>query len=66
MFIPYLKNRFRFLIQQYILNNKINENGMDKNEGTLNLIFCCTTFGGNHCKQAISVALNVMSAPVNR
>lgn len=45
-----------------ILNNKTHENRLDKNACTLNLIFCCTTFGGIHCKQVISVALSGTSA----
>lgn len=38
---------------------------MDKNDGTLNLIFCCTAFRGNHCKQVISVvAVNRYFGPL--
>lgn len=38
---------------------------MDKNYGTLKQIFCCISFRGNHCKQAISVALNETTAAVS-
>ncbi len=53
-----------FFIQQNILNNKTNENGMDKNDETHNLICCCTTFRGNQCNQTFSVALNETCASV--
>lgn len=55
-----------FLNQQNILNFQSNENGMDKNDGSLNLIFCCTAFTDHHCKQAIYLALIEISATANR
>lgn len=53
------------MIQQNILNNKTTENGMNKNDGTHNLIFCCTANRGTHFKQDIFVAPIETSAPVN-
>lgn len=35
---------------------------VDKNDGTPNLIFCCTNVWGNPCSQTISVTLKDTSA----
>lgn len=42
----------------------MNETGLQKNTGTLNLVFIWTTFGGNHWNQVISVIVNVTCAQV--
>ena len=57
---------FWIMVQQNHLKKQTNETGLDKNDGNINLIFCCTTFWGNHCNQVISVTLNETSAPVDR
>lgn len=53
------------MVQQIYFEKRTNDSGLDKNDGTLNLILCCTTFGDNHCKQVISVSLNETSAPAD-
>lgn len=47
---------FAFDLQLHIFN-KTYGNVMDKNIGTLNLIFCSTTFEGINCSQSLSTTL---------
>lgn len=47
-----IRHCFLIVVQQNHFKNQTNETDLDKNDGTLNLIFCCTTFQGNHCNQA--------------
>lgn len=47
-----------FLQFNRIIQKKLNiETGLDKHDDTLHSVFCCATFRGHHCNQAVPVTL---------